>query len=62
VSEARAAVAIYTRTRNWEPVVLKRSEDVIGMPEFGLRCLVADLYLGTVLHPLPRQRRGAEGS
>jgi hypothetical protein len=32
-----------------EPVVLKRPDDAIEMPEFGLRCLVADLYRGTPL-------------
>jgi hypothetical protein len=30
-------------------VVLKRPDDAIEMPEFGLRCLVADLYRGTPL-------------
>ena len=42
------------RPRKWEPVVLKHADDVIDMPEFGLRCLVADLYLGT---PAARSRR-----
>jgi Uma2 family endonuclease len=33
----------------WEPLVLKRPDVVIEMSEFGLRCLVADLYRGTPL-------------
>jgi len=44
-------VEIYSKTRKWEPVVLKRPDDVIEMPEFGLRCTVADLYRGTPLAP-----------
>ncbi len=44
-------VEIYARTRKWEPVVLERPEDVIEMPEFGLRCAVADIYVGTPLDP-----------
>jgi Uma2 family endonuclease len=42
---------IYAKSRKWEPVVLKRPDDVIEMPEFGLRCLVADLYRRTPLDP-----------
>jgi Uma2 family endonuclease len=44
-------VEIYSKSRKWEPVVLKRPEDPIDMPEFGLRCTVADLYRGTPLVP-----------
>jgi Uma2 family endonuclease len=42
---------IYAKSRKWEPVVLERPDDVIEMPEFGLRCLVVDLYRGTPLDP-----------
>ncbi len=42
-------VEIYAKSRKWEPVVLTSSDDVIDMPEFGLRCVVADLYRGTPL-------------
>jgi Uma2 family endonuclease len=48
-------VEIYAKNRKWGPVVLKRPDDVIEMPEFGLRCVVADLYRGTPLDP-PRAR------
>jgi Uma2 family endonuclease len=47
-------VEIYAKSHNWELVALKRPGDVIEMPEFGLRCMVADLYTGTPLDP----RRG----
>jgi Uma2 family endonuclease len=52
VIEPRAfMVEIHARNRNWKPVVLKRPDDVIEMPEFGLRCRVADLYIDTPLDP-----------
>jgi Uma2 family endonuclease len=44
-------VEIYAKSREWEPVVLERPDDVIEMPEFGLRCIVADLYEDTPLDP-----------
>jgi Uma2 family endonuclease len=50
-------VEIYAKSRKWEPAILKRPGDVIEMPEFGLRCIVADLYVGTPLDPR-RQRSG----
>jgi len=33
-------------------VILTKADDSIEMPEFGLRCRVADLYVGTPLDPL----------
>jgi len=52
VIEPRAfMVEIHARNRNWKPVVLKRPDDTIEMPEFGLRCRVADLYIDTPLDP-----------
>jgi Uma2 family endonuclease len=44
-------VEIYAKSRKWEPIVLKRPDDVIEIPEFGLRCLAADLYRRTPLDP-----------
>jgi len=44
-------VEIYSKSRKWEPAVFKRPDDAIEMPEFGLRCTVADLYRGTPLVP-----------
>ena len=50
VIEPRAfMVEIHARNRDWKPVVLKRPDDTIEMPEFGLRCRVADLYIDTPL-------------
>ncbi len=44
-------VEIYARSHDWQPKVLKQSDDVIDMAEFGLRCCVVDLYRGTPLDP-----------
>jgi Uma2 family endonuclease len=44
-------VEIYAKSRKWDRAVLKRPDDVIEMPEFGLRCFVADLYRSTELDP-----------
>jgi Uma2 family endonuclease len=44
-------VEIYAKSGGCQPVVLKRPDDPIEMPEFGLRCTVADLYRGTPLNP-----------
>jgi Uma2 family endonuclease len=47
---------IYARSRDWNPTILKQPDDIVEMPEFGLRCRVIDLYRGTPLDP---QRGGA---
>jgi Uma2 family endonuclease len=44
-------VEIYAKSRKWDVAVLKRPDDVIEMPEFGLRCRVAQLYRSTELDP-----------
>jgi Uma2 family endonuclease len=44
-------VEIYAKRNNWQPGVLTKADDPIEMPEFGLRCRVADLYVGTPLGP-----------
>jgi Uma2 family endonuclease len=44
-------VEIYAKRCAWEPVILKHADEVIEMPEFGLRCQVADLYRRTPLDP-----------
>jgi Uma2 family endonuclease len=44
-------VEIHAKRDSWEPAVLTKADDLIEMPEFGLRCLVADLYRGTPLDP-----------
>ena len=45
------SVEIYGRNRGWEPITLRRLDDPIELPEFGLRCVVGDLYRGTPLDP-----------
>jgi Uma2 family endonuclease len=44
-------VEIYAKSRKWDPVILKRPDDVIEMPEFDLGCRVVDLYRRTPLDP-----------
>ena len=44
-------VEIYAKRANWQPAILTKADDSIEMPEFGLRCRVADLYVGTPLDP-----------
>jgi Uma2 family endonuclease len=44
-------VEIYAKRGNWQPAILTKADDPIEMPEFGLRCRVADLYRGTPLDP-----------
>ena len=46
-------VEIYSKSRKWEPAILTTPDDPIEMPEFSLRCVVADLYPGTPLVPRP---------
>jgi len=46
-------VEIHAKNRNWASLALTSAGDLIEMPEFGLRCSVADLYRGT---PLDAQR------
>lgn len=45
-------VEIYAKRAAWQPMILTKADDQIEMPEFGLRCRVADLYAGTPLDPL----------
>ena len=44
-------VEIYSKRADWKPTILTRADDLIEMPEFGLSCRVADLYVGTPLDP-----------
>ena len=44
-------VEIHAKNRDWRPAILTKADDPIQMPEFGLRCCVADLYRGTPLDP-----------
>jgi len=42
-------VEIYAKSRNWQRLVLARTDDLIELPEFDLRCQVSELYRGTPL-------------
>jgi len=44
-------VEVYAKNRDWQPLMLKQADDPVEMPEFGLRCSLADLYRGTPLDP-----------
>ncbi len=50
-------VRVDLRTQTgWTHQVLTKSEDVLVLPEFGLRCKLADLYRGTALQPRQPKR------
>jgi Uma2 family endonuclease len=51
VDSRELLVEIYAKSREWQPLILKKIDDPIEMPEFGLRCCVIDLYRGTPLDP-----------
>jgi len=44
-------VEIHAKRAALQPAILRRAEDPIEMPEFGLSCCVGDLYRGTPLDP-----------
>ena len=44
-------VDIYAKSRDWQLTTLMRADDLLELPEFGLTCLVVELYRGTPLDP-----------
>lgn len=52
-------VDIHARRGDWQRVTFTKPDDPIDLPEFGLRCTVADLYRGT---PLDAQRPTADST
>jgi Uma2 family endonuclease len=44
-------IEIYAKSSDWQGIVLRQPEDLIELPEFGLRCHLRDLYRGTPLDP-----------
>jgi Uma2 family endonuclease len=40
---------IHAKSRDWQRTALRQPEDLIELPEFGLRCHLHDLYRGTPL-------------
>jgi hypothetical protein len=56
VQQDRFEVRIDLRTdTGWSEQLLKQADDILALPDFGLRCKVSDLYRGTPL--MPRQPR-----
>jgi hypothetical protein len=56
VQQERVEVRVDLRTdAGWTEQMLTEPEDVLALPDFGLRCKVADLYRRTPL--LPRRPR-----
>jgi Uma2 family endonuclease len=52
VQQDRLEVRIDMRANDiWGEQVLKNSDDLLVLPDFGLRCKLADLYRGTALEP-----------
>jgi Uma2 family endonuclease len=45
------SVVVYAKRHDWRPTTLQAPDQLIEMPEFGLRCRVDDLYRGTPLAP-----------
>ncbi len=58
VQQDRCEVRVDLRADpGWKEQVLTEPDDLLVLPDFGLRCRVSDLYRGTALHPrkpLPR--------
>ncbi len=52
VQQDRQEVCLDVRTSTgWQQQVLTGPDDLLVLPEFGLRCKVSDLYRGTALQP-----------
>lgn len=47
ISQKDFAVEVWSRSDGWKGRVYRSPDDLIELPEFGLRCRVADLYRGT---------------
>jgi Uma2 family endonuclease len=58
VQQERFEVRVDLRTdTGWSDQVLKEPDDILALPDFGLRCKLSDLYRDTRLVPRqPRQR------
>jgi len=42
---------IHSRSKRWQPVTLDGPASALELPDFGLRCIVGDLYRRTPLDP-----------
>jgi Uma2 family endonuclease len=54
IEQREYLVEVYARSRGWEPLRLSAAGELLELPEFGLRCLVGDLYRRTPLDPAAR--------
>jgi Uma2 family endonuclease len=58
VQQDRCEVLVDLRTGNdWTEHVLTKPENELELPEFGLRCKLADIYRGTAVQPRNPQRQ-----
>jgi Uma2 family endonuclease len=51
IEPRRFLAEVYAKSRDWQPAILTAADVPIDMPEFGLRCLLGELYRGTPLNP-----------
>lgn len=49
-------VEIHAKSRAWQAKICARADDLIEMPELGVRCFVRELYRGTPLDPARQER------
>lgn len=55
IEQRKYRIEVYARSRGWEPLELAAAGELLELPEFGLRCLVGDLYRNTPLDPAAAQ-------
>jgi Uma2 family endonuclease len=51
IEPRRFLAEVYAKSRNWQPAILTAKDASIELPEFGLHCLLGELYRGTPLNP-----------
>ncbi len=49
VSQREICVEVWSRAKDWKGFVLRSTDDLLELPEFGFRCALRDLYRGTPL-------------
>jgi Uma2 family endonuclease len=58
VQQDRFEIQVDLRTdAGWEEQVLTKPDDLLVLPDFGLRCKLSDLYRGTALQPRNATKR-----
>ncbi len=58
VQQDRFEVRVDLRTSaGWQEQLLTKPDDLLALPEFGLRCKLSDLYRGTALQPRQAPKR-----